>query len=87
MNNYTKYYEARDLMQEIIRADLLGPMTDEPEEIIRVKYPTTYYIVGKLYPVSIETQTVLSHDDAEELTEINNSDDKLIDTKYGEQND
>lgn len=86
MNDYKKYYDARDLMQEIIRADLLGPMTGEPEEIIRVKYPTTYYIVGKLYPISKETQTVLSHDDAEELTEISNSDDKLIDTKYGEQN-
>ena len=83
MNKYEKFYEARDLMQEIIRADLLGPMTDEPEEIINVKYPTNYYIVGKLYPISKETQTVLSHDDAEELTEINDTDDKLIDEKFG----
>ena len=83
MSEYSKYYEARDLMQEIVRADLLGPMTDEPEEIINVKYPTNYYIVGKLYPISKETQTVLSHDDADELTEISNTDDKLIDEKMG----
>ena len=83
MSDYKKYYEARDLMQEIIRADLLGPMTGENEEIIKVKYPTTYYIVGKLYPVSQTTQMVLSHDDAEELTEVKNTDDELLDTKYG----
>ena len=84
MSNYEKYYEARDLMQEIIRADLLGPMTDEPEEIINVKYPTNYYIVGKLYPIS-ESKMVLSHDDADELTEVTElkeSDDKLLTGNY-----
>ena len=83
MSDYEKFYEARDLMQEIIRADLLGPMPDNPEEIIKVKYPTTYYIIGKLYPISQNTQMILSHDDAEELTEVKNTDDRLLDNKYG----
>ena len=83
MNNLKEFYEARDTIQEIIRADLLGPMTEEPEEIINVKYPTTYYIVGKLYPVSTNTQMVLLHDEAEELTEVKKTDDVLLESKYG----
>lgn len=45
--NYSKYYEARDIVKEILEKDLLGPI--ENEEIIS-EYPITYYIAGKLYP-------------------------------------
>lgn len=83
MSNLQEFYEARNTIQEIIRADLLGPMTGEPEEIINVKYPTSYYIVGKLYPVSMNTQMILLHDDAEELTEVKKTDDVLLENKYG----
>lgn len=42
-----KYYEARDIVTEILRKDLLGPLTED--EIIN-DYPVSFYMVGKLYP-------------------------------------
>lgn len=45
--DYGKYYEAREIMQEILNKDLLGPLSED--EIIK-EYPIMYYIVGKLYP-------------------------------------
>jgi len=45
--DYSKYYEARGIVKEILEKDLLGPLTDE--EVIN-DYPISYYIVGKLYP-------------------------------------
>ena len=46
--DYTKYYEARDIMGEIITKDLLGPVAED--EIICDERPLDYYILGKLYP-------------------------------------
>ena len=46
--DYSKYYEARSLVTEIIRKDLLGPV-DEDETIVN-ELPNDYYILGKLYP-------------------------------------
>ena len=46
--DYTKYYEAREKIVEIVSKDLLGPVTDD--EIICKERPLDYYILGKLYP-------------------------------------
>lgn len=45
---YQKYYEARDIVTEILRKDLIGPV--EENEIICKDRPLEYYITGKLYP-------------------------------------
>lgn len=45
--NYSKYYEARDILQEILQKDLFGPLSEN--EVIN-EYPITYYVAGKLYP-------------------------------------
>lgn len=45
--DYNKYYEARDIVAEILRKDLLGPLSEE-EKIN--DYPVSFYMVGKLYP-------------------------------------
>ena len=45
--DYSKYYEARDIVKTIISKDLLGPLSED--EIIN-DYPVSYYVVGKLYP-------------------------------------
>ncbi|CBK74201.1 hypothetical protein CIY_14020 [Butyrivibrio fibrisolvens 16/4] len=63
--NYEKYYEARDIVKEIIEKDLLGSLDDE--EIIN-DYPISYYILGKLYPQQCITETEISNaEDAGEL--------------------
>ena len=46
--DYSKYYEARELVTEIMRKDLLGPV--EVEETLKNELPNDYYILGKLYP-------------------------------------
>lgn len=47
MGKYDKYYEARNVIYDIVRSDLLGPVYDD--EVIN-EAPTSYYIMGKLYP-------------------------------------
>lgn len=46
--SFDKYYEARDIIEDIIEKDLLGPV--EEDEIIPGDRPNDYYILGKLYP-------------------------------------
>lgn len=47
MSDYLKYYEARDVIQSIVSEDLLGPVFED--EVLN-EAPTSYYILGKLYP-------------------------------------
>lgn len=46
--DYSRYYEARELLEKIISKDLLGPVTEN--EILCDERPLDYYILGKLYP-------------------------------------
>lgn len=46
--NYSQYYKARNIVTEIIKKDLLGPV--EENEILCGERPLEYYILGKLYP-------------------------------------
>ena len=46
--DYSRYYEARELLEKIITKDLLGPVTEN--EILCDERPLDYYILGKLYP-------------------------------------
>lgn len=45
--DYDKYYEARNIVREILNKDLLGPLSED--EVI-ADFPVVYYITGKLYP-------------------------------------
>ena len=45
--DYSKYYEARKIIKEILNKDLLGPLSSD--EILD-DYPIVYYVAGKLYP-------------------------------------
>lgn len=47
MSKYSKYYEAREKIVRIVSEDLLGPVTND--EVLN-ETPTSYYIMGKLYP-------------------------------------
>lgn len=44
---YSEFYEARQIIQQILEQDLIGPV--EEFEILS-ELPTQYYIMGKLYP-------------------------------------
>ena len=57
MGKYTEYYEARNKIVEIVSEDLLGPVTED--EVIK-EVPTSYYIMGKLYP---DTREYVESDD------------------------
>ena len=78
-NKYEDYYEARKIVQEIIRTDLLGPSDYNEKELISTKNPTNYYITGKLYPTNKFSQTVLQNEFSEELQDIRKQDDLLLD--------
>ena len=50
MGKYDDYYEARKVIYEIVRSDLLGPVFED--EVLN-EAPTSYYIMGKLYPRTV----------------------------------
>lgn len=60
--NFEKYYEARNIVKEILKKDLLGPLSED--EIIS-EYPVVYYVTGKLYPQDCRFE--LEHTSAEDI--------------------
>jgi hypothetical protein len=58
MNKFNEYYNARNEITNIIKQDLLGPVTED--EKITGELPVNYYLVGKLYP-----QDVIKYDNPE----------------------
>ena len=46
--DFTRYYQARDMIERIISDDLLGPVFEN--EIVCDERPLDYYLLGKLYP-------------------------------------
>lgn len=76
--DFQKYYEAKNIITEIIRKDLMGPVDEN--EIICDERPVDYYITGKIYPRDMDIQTQMqspSEDcgefDDEEGISLNNS--------------
>ena len=47
MADYSKYYEARDVISRILEQDFIGPVTKDE---CLTELPVQYYIMGKLYP-------------------------------------
>ena len=67
--NYSEYYKARKTIIDIVKEDLLGPLT-ESEEL--TEYPVSYYLIGKIYPrniAKIEDEDLLINDTDELLEE------------------
>ena len=46
MADYTQYYEARNIITDILQKDFIGPVTED--EVLN-ESPLRYYIMGKLY--------------------------------------
>ena len=47
MSGYEKFYKARENIVDILRKDLIGPIS--ADEVLH-ENPERYYIMGKLYP-------------------------------------
>ncbi|MCR4648391.1 MAG: hypothetical protein K5776_04855, partial [Lachnospiraceae bacterium] len=67
MKKYDSFYEARNKIVEIVSEDLLGPV--EQNEVIN-EIPTSYYIMGKLYPMSDSTSELDSNIISSELDSL-----------------
>lgn len=68
MNNFRNYYEARETIMRIVSEDLLGPVTED--EVLN-EPPTSYYIMGKLYP---KTEKNIEQDENTRSTELDQID-------------
>lgn len=63
---YTDYYKARDIVDDILFKDLVGPV--KPDEKL-TEMPTQYYIMGKLYPRSTNHNTPSQDLESDDLLE------------------
>lgn len=68
MSKYSDFYQARESILDIVSQDLLGPVYED--EIIN-EPPTSYYIMGKLYP---KTDKELTPDENTSSPELNSID-------------
>ncbi|WP_410495525.1 helicase-related protein [Cellulosilyticum sp. ST5] len=71
--DYTKYYEAREHLIEILKKDLIGPI--EETEIIRER-PSKYYSAGILFPRGMKVGG--EEEKKDELSDSKESDDNII---------
>lgn len=55
MPDYSKFYEARNVITDILQQDLVGPVK---ENEVLSEFPTQYYIMGKLYPQNNTAEAV-----------------------------
>ena len=69
MAGFDEYYEARDLVCEILEADLVGPVKDD--EVLG-ESPFGYYVAGKLYPQGMERDSEAELD-AADVDDLENS--------------
>ena len=68
MAGYSEFYKARDTIVRIVSEDLLGPVSKE--EILN-EFPTSYYVMGKLYP---KTERDSEQDDNTTSTDLESID-------------
>ena len=72
--DYKEYYEARNVIKEILEKDLLGPVSED--ETIS-DYPVVYYVTGKLYPQGCRFEK--EHSSAEDAGKTKEDDDVSFD--------
>lgn len=72
--DYNEYYEARNVVKEILEKDLLGPTSEN--EIIS-DFPVVYYVTGKLYPQGCRFEK--EHSTAEDAGKTKEEDDISFD--------
>ena len=53
MADYSEFYRARNIINQILEKDLLGPVY---EDEVLAEIPVSYYVMGKLYPPKDQTE-------------------------------
>ena len=53
MADYSEFYRARNIINQILEKDLLGPVY---EDEVLAEVPVSYYVMGKLYPPKDQTE-------------------------------
>ena len=72
---FDKFYEAQDILVDILRRDLIGPVRED--EVLE-EAPSRYYLLGKLYPQQagealLEGDEETARDDEEEIASLGNT--------------
>lgn len=62
MGNFAEYYKARDVVEDILRRDLIGPVS---EDEALSESPLSYYAAGKLYPQGMDDDSELDQEGSE----------------------
>ena len=62
MSGFDEYYEAREVVEGILRRDLVGPVR---EEEALSESPISYYVAGKLYPQGMDDDSELEEQGSE----------------------
>lgn len=55
MGDYSAFYSARYILEEVLVKDFIGPVTDDE---VLVEAPLQYYIMGKLYPQNDDSEAL-----------------------------
>lgn len=76
--DYQKYYEAREIIKEILEKDLLGPLI--VDEVIK-DYPVVYYIAGKLYPQNCPN--IVERSSSEDIGDLDEENNITLDNSWG----
>lgn len=75
---FERYYEAREKLEDFLRKDLLGPVSED--EVIRDTWPTDYYIAGRLFPQG--TNVGQEEQEKDELEDETDSSDQSVSMCY-----
>lgn len=75
MSDFSEYYEARQIVAEILRKDLVGPVKND--EILS-ESPLSYYLCGKLYPQGMDDDSELTEQGSEAEDLENSYDSPLV---------
>ena len=62
MAEFDEYYEARSVVIDVLKRDLVGPVTDNE---ILAESPLSYYVAGKLYPQGMDDESELEEQGSE----------------------
>ena len=62
MDDFKEYYEAREIIKEILARDLVGPVFDDEA---LAESPLSYYVAGKLYPQGMDDDSELEEQGSE----------------------
>lgn len=73
-SKYSKFYEAREILEDIIEKDLLGPVEDNE---ILCEYPLACYILGKLYPQNSAISNIKTGTSKEDLIELQEDENQI----------